>query len=144
MQCNPIAYLLQSILLNPSMSKAIAYQRMALALVLSALPSALLLTLDGSLAFADEDEEGIGDSEESGSGFGIQERERDRDGVGLLGESEQEDDDREGSGFLGNNISSLVLGGTILAIAGATGYAGYKLIRIRQKRSAIVKGSKRV
>lgn len=125
------------------MSKTIVYQRMALALVLTAVLSAVLLALGGPVAYAEEDEEeGIGGDEESGSGFGLQERERDRDGFGLLGESE-DGDDREGSGFLGNNnVSSLVLGGTILAILGAGGYAGYKLLRIQQKKSAVLKGSK--
>jgi hypothetical protein len=128
------------------MSKTIVYQRMGLALVLSALLSAVLLCLGDSLAYADDDEERVGDGEESGSGFGLQERERDREGFGFLGESEdgeEDDDNREGGGLLGNNnVSSLVLGGTILAILGAGGYAGYKLLRIQQKKSSVVKGSK--
>ena len=129
------------------MSKTTVYHRITLALVLMAVTSAVLLVQDGAVAYADDDEEEGVQDEESGSGFGIQERERDRDGFGLLGESEEgeeeDDDEREGSGFLGNNnVSSLVLGGTILAILGAGGYAGYKLLRIRQKKSAVVKGSK--
>lgn len=92
-----------------------------LALILS-----IGLALVGSLDVAYADDEG---------GFG--ERERDHDGLGFLGE----EDDGERGGFLGTGISSLVLAGTIAAILGVGAYAGYKLLKIRQKKSAVAKGN---
>jgi hypothetical protein len=92
-----------------------------MALLGSALVSGVL-AFDGALivAYAD-DEDNI---------FGF--RDRDREG--------SDDDQRDGSLF-GADVSSLVLIGTITAILGAVGYSGYKLLKIRQKKPTVPKGS---
>ena len=78
------------------------------------------------------DEEEDDDDDEDDNIFGL--RDRDREGS-------DDDDDERGGDLFGADVSSLVLAGTIAAILGSVGYSGYKLLKIRQKKPAVPKGS---
>jgi hypothetical protein len=120
MQCNPSAYLLITRYVVAYMTTIGSVVMMAL--LGSALVSGILV-FDGDLkvAYADDDEDNI---------FGF--RDRDREGS---------DDDERGGSLFGTDVSSLVLVGTIAAILGTVGYSGYKLLKIRQKKPTVPKGS---
>ncbi len=100
-----------------------------MALLGSALVSGIL-AFGGDLKVAHADDD---DDEDEDIIFGLGGRSR---------EAPDDDDDERGSGSLfGADISSLVLVGTVAAVLGTVGYSGYKLLRIRQKRPTVPKGS---
>ncbi len=71
----------------------------------------------------------FGDEDGNKKGFGLQERERKME---RIQEREHKDDD---DSFAINNISEVVIVGTILVIIGVSIYASYKIYVIKKKSS---------